>query len=112
MPTFKRQIDVGANGLSSPLTGWQYETPNFDAMLEVSLLADAGDALEAFLSSGSDVLANNDSMDTLAVATPMEYPQHFQYTDFIGAGEKVVAQIREVAGAASTYRIWIKLTPV
>jgi len=112
MPLIKVQADVAANGTAFPLQGNQYEFLPFDAYLEFALLADAGDSIRATVHSGSDLLLQSALMDTLAVATPIVYPDNYNLTDVAAAGERIGVELTETAGAASTYRVAVRITPL
>jgi len=112
VPTIKRKRDVAANGEDFPLVGSQYEYLPFDARVDVALLADTGDELEGTVYSGSDVLLEGSQLDEKALASPVVWPDDFSLTDVAAQGERLGIKVRETAGAISTYRIVVRITPI
>lgn len=114
MPTIKVTSSLAANGTANPLVGSQYEFLPFPALVELALLADTGGDVEASFFSGSDVLLENSAVDELAVASPVQYPEHYQVQDVAQAGERLGLTIREVAGAVgpTIVRTVCRITPL
>lgn len=111
MPTIKRSNTAAANATVTPLVGSQYEYLPFDALVEFAILADAGDAFNASVFSGSDVLMQNEPVDNLAVASPILYPDHYQIQDVAMAGERLGVQLTDTSGAGGTIRTLVRITP-
>lgn len=113
MPLVKT-IDQGvADGATiNPWQGSQYEYLPFDALVEVAILADAGDTWLASVFSGSDVLMQNSQVDTLAVATPIVYPDHFALQDVASAGERLGCSLTNNTGAVADVRTALRVTPL
>lgn len=107
-------IDQGvADGATIfPWQGNQYEFLPFDALVEVAILADAGDTWLASVFSGSDVLMQNSQVDTLAVATPITYPEHFTLQDVAAAGERLGCALTNNTGAVADVRTKARITPL
>lgn len=110
MPTIKVTSTLAANGVANPLAGSQYEYLPFPALVEAAILADAGDAINADFFSGSDVVMQNSPLDTLAVATPIRYPDDFQIQDVAGAGERLGITLRDTSGVGGTARTVVRIT--
>lgn len=113
MPTIKT-IDQGvaAGATISPWQGNQYEYLPFDALVEVALKADAGDTWLASVFSGSDVLLQNAQIDTLAIATPIQYPEDFDVQDVAAQGERLGCQLTNNTGAVADVRTVARITPL
>jgi hypothetical protein len=113
MPLVKT-IDQGiADGATIfPWQGSQYEFLKFDAMIEIAILADAGDTWLASVFSGSDVLMQNSQVDTLAIATPITYPDHYSLSDVAEAGERLGCSLTNNTGAVADVRTALKITPM
>jgi len=113
MPQIKT-IDQGvADGATIfPWQGNQYEFLPFDAQVDVAILADAGDTWLASVFSGSDVLMQSSQVDTLAVATPIVFPDHFTLSDVAAAGERLGCSITNNSGAVADVRTVVRITPL
>ena len=113
MPTI-RSVDSGvaAGGVVNPLVGSQYEYLPFYALVEVAILADAGDAWDASVFSGSDVLMQNDRVDQLATATPISKADHVTVQDVAAAGERLGVTLVNQTGAAADVRTVVWITPL
>jgi len=103
---------VAAASVINPWQGNQYEFLPFDALIEIALLSDAGDAWDASVFSGSDVLMQNSRIDALALATPIQYPEDFILTDVAAAGERLGCQLTNQSGIAADVRTVVRITPV
>jgi hypothetical protein len=112
MPTIKRTTNLAANAAANPLAGSQYEYLPFDALIQAAVLADAGDAVQATFFSGTDVILEDSPLDTLAVATPIQFPEDYDIQDVAAQGERLGLTIREVAGAAAIVRTVVRITPL
>ena len=113
MPLIKTiNANVAAGATINPLQGNQYEYLPFDAMVEFAILADAGDTFNASVFSGSDVLMQNSQVDTLAVANPILYPDHYSLSDVAAAGERLGVTLTNAGGAAGDVRVAVKITPL
>lgn len=111
MPAFKDTFTLAAAGdRVSVLANWQYETPNFAAVLTIALLAAAGDAPTALITSGSDLLLSNGVLDEKAVTLPIT-TEDVQFTDTIMPGEKIVIEVTATA-AADVFRALVNLRPI
>ena len=113
MPLIKT-LDQGiADGATiNPLQGNQYEYLPFDALVEIAVLADAGDTWLGTIFSGSDVLMQNSLVDALALATPIVYPDHFTLQDVAAAGERLGIQLTNNTGAVADVRTAVRITPL
>ena len=112
MPTIRNRQDVAAGATVNPLAGSQYEYLPFDAVVEFAILADAGDTFQASVFSGSDVLLQNSDVDTLAVATPIQYPENYEIRDVAAAGERLGVSLTNTGGAVGTVRTICRITPL
>lgn len=112
MPTIRRTTVLAANASANPLQGSQYEYLPFDAMVEMSILAIADSVAQASVFSGSDVLLQNETVDGLALATPLVYPDHFDIQDVAAAGERLGVTLTDISGAGTTVRTVVRITPL
>jgi len=112
MPTIKTTTTLAANASANPLQGSQYEYLPFDAQVAFAILADAGDTINASVFSGSDLLLQNSQVDTLAVATPIQFPENFDIVDVAAAGERLGVTVTDASGAGGTVRCVVRITPV
>ena len=113
MPMIKT-LDQGVADAATifPWQGNQYEFLPFDAEIEVALLADAGDTWNASVFSGSDVLLQNSQIDTLAIATPITYPDDYSLDDVASAGERLGCALTNGTGAVADVRTQVRITPL
>jgi len=113
MPLIKT-IDqaIAAGATIFPWQGNQYEFLPFDALIEVALLADAGDTWDASVFSGSDVLLQNSQIDQLAIATPITFPDDYSLSDVAGQGERLGCVLVNTFGAVADVRTSAKITPL
>jgi len=113
MPLIKTlAVDVADGATITPWAGSQYEFLPFNALIEVALLADAGDIFLASVFSGSDVLLQSSQIDELAVAVPITYPDDYSLSDVAAAGERLGCQITNNEGGVATVRTAAKITPL
>lgn len=103
---------VAAGATITPWTGSQYEYLPFDAQVEVALLADTGDAFDASVFSGSDVLLQSSRIDALALAVPITYPDDYSLEDVAVAGERLGCQLVNQTGAVADVRTQVRITPL
>jgi len=113
MPLIKT-IDQGiADGATiTPWSGNQYEFLPFNALVEVALLADAGDIWLASVFSGSDVLMQSSQIDELALTVPITYPDDYSLSDVAAAGERLGCQLTNNEGGVADVRTAAKITPL
>lgn len=113
MPLIKT-LDQGVAAAATifPWQGNQYEFLPFDALVEVALLADAGDSWDASVFSGSDVLLQNSRIDALALATPITYPEDYSLQDIAAAGERLGCALTNQTGAVADVRTAARITPL
>ena len=112
MPTVRRTNVLAANASANPLQGSQYEYLPFDALVEFSVLAIAPSVAQASVFSGSDVLMQNETVDGLALANPIVYPDHFEIRDVAQAGERLGVTVTDISGAGTTVRTVCRITPL
>jgi len=112
---------AGVVGTSFPLQGNQYEFLPFDALVEFAVIIKAktgslgGAVAKVQVYSGSDLLAQDIQLDTLAIDRSLEYPEHYQLQDVAGAGERlsVQLQITAVEGTGEdVVQTRVRITPV
>jgi hypothetical protein len=114
MPTIKRTTSLAANESANPLAGSQYEYLPFDALVQAAVLADAAGEVEATFFSGTDVILEGAPLDTLAVATPIQFPDDYDIQDVAAQGERLGLTIREVGGnvGPTVVRTVVRITPL
>jgi len=113
MPTIKTETVLLASEKANPLTGSQYEYLPWPARIEVAILADATDEVEATFFSGSDVLLENAELDTRPIAEAIQYPWDYDIEDVAAAGERLGLTIRETSGVApAIVRTRVRITPL
>jgi hypothetical protein len=113
MPTIKRTTTLGANAEAFPLQGSQYEYLPFDALVEIAMVANPADVVEASVFSGSDVLLEGAQLDEKATTAPITYPDDYDIQDVAAQGERLGIKLRETAGAAGTIvRTVVRITPL
>jgi len=103
---------VAAAATIFPWQGNQYEFLPFDALIEVAILADAGDTFDASVFSGSDVLLQNSPVDALALATPITFPDDYNLSDVAGQGERLGCVLANTSGGVADIRTSVKITPL
>ena len=108
--TLNQAVDAGVTIF--PWQGNQYEFLPFDALVQIALLADAGDSWDASVFSGSDVLLQNSRIDALALATPIVYPDDYNLEDVAGAGERLGCALTNQTGAVADVRTSVRITPL
>ena len=111
MPQIRRTVTLTANGTSNPLSGSPYEFLPFNALVEIALLAAAGGNVEAFVSSGSDILLENSPIDEKAITLPITR-EDFTLSDVAAAGERLTVHLRETAGETPVVRVAVNITPM
>lgn len=99
MPTMSATVTIPAGGRANPFAGNQYEYLPFNASVAFALLADTGGEVEATLYSGSDVLLENSQIDELAIANPIQNPEHYNVMDVAAAGERIGCTLRNLDAA-------------
>ena len=105
-------IDVAAAAVITPWQGEVYEILPFDARIFVALLSDAADTWNATVVSGSDVLLMNSQIDTLAIATPVTFPDDYSLEDLAANGERLTCQLTNLTGGIATVRTALKIDPI
>lgn len=112
MPTIRRTTVLAANATANPLQGSQYEYLPFNAMVEIAILSVTAGAVQASVFSGSDVLLQNEVVDSAALAVPVVYPDNYDISDVAAAGERLGITITDIGGAGDTVRTVVRITPV
>ena len=95
-----------------PWQGNQYEILPFDALIEVAIVADAGDSWLGSVYSGSDVLMQGADVDILATAEPIVYPDYFLLSDVAAFRERISAALTNITGGVADARTACKITPL
>ena len=107
---------VGTNTLTNAgdrvniMQGSPYEFLPWDALVEISLMAAAGDAPTAIITSGSDVLMLNGVLNEKAVTLPIT-TEDIQLRDVAAAGERLVVEVTATL-AGDVVRHLIVITPI
>lgn len=113
MPLIKTiTIDAADNSVTFPWQGNQYEILPFDAQVSVALLADTADVFIASVFSGSDVLLQSSQIDELALANPIQFPEHYSLADLAAVGERLGCSLTNLTGAVATVRTAARIDPV
>jgi len=112
MPTIKRTSVLAANATANPLQGSQYEYLPFDALVEIACLAIADSVAQGSIFSGSDVLMQNETLDGLALADPVLYPDHYGLSDVAARGERLGVSVTDISGLGTTVRTVVRITPL
>lgn len=112
MPTIRRTTVLAANATANPLQGSQYEYLPFNAMVEISITSILVGSVQASVFSGSDVLLQNEVVDSIVAANPIVYPDHYDISDVAAAGERLGVTITDVGGAGDTVRTIVRITPL
>ncbi len=113
MPLIRtRHTDIADTLTIFPWQGNQYEILPFDALIEVAMTADTGDAWLGSVFSGSDVLMQGTDVDILATATPIVYPDYFLLSDVAAFRERISAMLTNITGGVADARTACKITPL
>jgi hypothetical protein len=111
MPSVKNTFTLAnAGDRVNVMQGSQYEFLNFPALVEIALLAAAGDAPTAIITTGSDALLVNGVLDEKAVTLPITR-EDIQFTDTVLPGERIVIEVTATA-AADVFRALVNITPL
>jgi len=111
----------GAVGTFFPLQGNQYEFLPFDALVEFAVIIKQKVAVitdipiaKIQVYSGSDLLSQDQALDSLGPTETLEYPEHFQLQDVAGAGERlsVQLQIEQISTETAVVQTRVRITPV
>jgi len=105
-------IDVADGATIFPWQGNQYEFLPFDAEIDVALLADTADTFLASVFSGSDVLMQASTVDNLALAVPLTFPDDYSLSDIAAAGERLGCSLTNNTGGVATIRTAVRITPL
>lgn len=111
MPIIRDLRNMAAGAVAFPLQGSQYEFLPFDAVVEFAILATVAD-VNASVSSGSDILQEASEVDQLALANPVEYPEHFSLRDVAAAGERLGVRLENTGAGAADVRTVVRITPL
>jgi putative intracellular protease/amidase len=111
MPAVKSGATLAnAGDRVNAMAGSQYEFLNFPALVEIALLAAAGDAPTAVITTGSDILLSNGVIDEKAVTLPITR-EDIQFSDTVLPGERIVVEVTATA-AGDIVRWLINITPL
>jgi hypothetical protein len=111
MPMVKDQVTLAAAGdRFNFMQGSQYEYLNFPALVQIAVLAAAGDAPTLNITTGSDILLLNGIVDEKAVTLPITR-EDIQFEDTVLPGERIVVEVTATA-AADVVRALIIITPL
>ncbi len=109
MPNVPIRTALGANATAFPLTGNRYEIAPYNCVVEVAIAADATGVL-ATLGSGLDAVQDEGPVQLATINVQPKYPDDFYLSDVVGAGERIVYQLRDTSGAARVVQSVIKIT--
>ena len=111
MPAVKNTFTLAAAGdRVNVMQGSQYEYLNFPALVEIALLAAAGDAPTATITTGTDILLSNGVLDEKAVTLPVTR-EDIQFVDTVLPGERIIIEVTATA-AADVFRALVVITPL
>lgn len=109
MPMFTFSHTHVALDEHEPLTGWQFEYLPWPALVEIALNA-TGASVVATVSSGSDMLGEEQPVQsggTIGVMPDYDKPQ---FEDLAAAGDRLKIKLREIVSATPTSNGWVRLT--
>ena len=107
---------IGTNTLAAAgdrvniMQGSQYEFLNFPAYVEIALMAVAGDAPTAVITTGSDILLSNGVLNEKAVTIPLT-TEDLQFADTVMPGERIVIEVT-ATDAGDVVRHLVRITPL
>ena len=105
-------VDVADGSTTSPLDTSQWQYMPFNALVHFAVWSDTNDTFTLSVYSGSDVLLQASPMPILAVATAIEFPQHYYLEDVVAAGERLGITALNGTGGAATFRTHLRIFPI
>ena len=105
-------VGVADGSTTSPLENSQWQFLPWPALVHFAVYADTGDTFTVSVYSGSDVLLQASPMPILAVATAIEFPQHYYLEDVVGAGERLGITVLNGTGGVATFRTHLRIFPI
>jgi hypothetical protein len=112
MPTVTYRVPLAANGsVENAISGSIYEFLPWPAAIELGIVADATGVL-ATVSSGSDLLAEEQPVVIKTINVLPVYPDDFQFADEAMAGDRLKIKLRDTSGAARVAVLTAKITPL
>ena len=111
MPQVKRTVTLAAVGDTvNIMEGSPYRVNQFPTFVEIALLAAAGDAPTATITTGSDVLLLNGVLDPKVVTLPIT-KEDFQFQDTVLPTEEIIINVTATA-AGDIVRALVNITPL
>jgi len=111
MPSVKGTATLALAGdRVNVMQGSQYEFLNFPALVEIALLAAPGDVVTAVITTGSDILLSNGTLDEKALTLPITR-EDIQFTDTVLPQERIVIELTATV-AADVVRFLVNITPL
>lgn len=111
MPAVKGVTSTAAGQVTqNVLSGSVYEYAPFNAYVEFGLVDEATGEQRVTVLSGSDTICEEAPVSRQA-RVPV-YPDDFDLTDMVRAGERIVIRVRNTGAAARNLFWTVRLTPV
>lgn len=109
MPLFQRSFSVAANDVNDNLVaGSQWEFLQADSAITFGIVGDANASdLRVDVYSGSDTLAED--MEPSAANRMPIFPDDFTLQDVALAGDRIKVRVRNLAGAARTVFLGLRI---
>ncbi len=101
---------AAAGDRANIMQGSQYEFLNFPALVQIALMAAAGDVVTAVITTGSDILLSNGTLNEKAVTIPLT-TEDLQFVDTVLPGERIVIEVTATV-AADVVRHLVVITPL
>jgi len=109
MPSVPIRTALGANATAFPLVGGRYEIAPYNCVIELAISADATGVL-ATVGSGLDAVQDEGPVQLNTINVQPKYPDDYFLSDVVGAGERIVYQLRDTSGAARVVQTVLKIT--
>lgn len=111
MPQHTFESAIAAGATVNPMAGTLYEYLPFPADVEIGLITTATGIL-ATISSGPDLLAEEQPIQYNATARLPIYPDDFLWNDEAAQGDKLQIRLRNTTGGSLTCRGCVRITPL
>lgn len=110
MPLVTKNQSIGAGASLSIMADSIYEFLPWAALLEFAVLGSAAGLLFS-ISSGSDILAEEQPVGLGTLNVPPKYPDDFQLNDVAGQSEKIKFLVKNPTGGAISCMAAVRITP-